>query len=441
MAEDIRTEPAVSSRGQVMAASFGELGVGYGPYKRFPPARQQVAEYLLMASFEPTVIRVLAVLNSLIVGKLGKYHHEDEALQERVNAWLDEMPGGAAALAQDMLSCLWAGFAVLEPVWTLTGREWAYQRIDLLHPLTFFKTQFAGNARQDGIAIDRATGRVETLTQYPVKYGEQEVSFRVADVIYWPFNQRFREQVFGNSILSGARRAWFSKTQEENFWNTFAQKCAMPTPVFSVPNTTMTHPDTGEQVSLAHWLMEQYERLEPGMALAIPGDPDTPVGVSTIAPVGNGEAFERVCEYWKAELFNAMLVPRLVMEEPEHGSRAQASSVLDLFYQLLDGIRRELGGVLVSQVAAPLLRYNVGELDDFGRWDFEPLEREDLELLAGVYEAVQRARATAAASGVSVQEADERKVRDVFGDVLAGADEVTFEQAEKPTPGGVERYA
>jgi hypothetical protein len=438
MAEDIRAMPSVSGRGNVVS---GELNIGYGPYKRFPSNRQRVAEYMLMALHEPTVIRVLAVVNSLLIGKLGQYYHENEDLQEQVNDWLNRLPGGMPALVQDMLSSLWAGFAVLEPIWDTTGSEWTYQRIDLLHPLTFFKSQFTFGGATDGIAIDPSTKRVERLTQFPVKLAEQPVTFAVDDVIYWPFNQRLREQVYGNSILAGARRAWFSKTQEENFWNTFAQKCAMPTPVFSVPNTTMTHPETKENVSLAHWLMEQYEKLEPGMALAIPGDPDTPVNVSTISPVGNGEAFERVCEYWKSELFNAMLVPRMVMEEPEHGSRAQANSVLDLFYNLMDGIRRELGTVLVSQVVSPLLRYNAGDFNDPGEWQFESLEKDDLELLAGVYESVQRGRATAIASGVPVQEADERKTREVFGDVLAGPDDVVFEQAQPPEPGGVERYA
>jgi hypothetical protein len=98
--------------------------------------------------------------------------------------------------------------------------------------------------------------------------------------------------------------------------------------------------------------------------------------------------------------------------------------------------------VLVWQVVEPLLRYNYGEMDDMGEWGFEPLQDEDLELLAGVYESVQRGRATAATAGLQTQEADERKTRETFGAVLADANDVDLTaQPTNSARGGVDRYA
>jgi hypothetical protein len=445
MAEEITTvqPPAASNpRGHTMPTDWGELGAGYGPYKRFPDKRQLVAEYALMRKYEPTVKRTLALLESLIVGRIGQYTHPDEAIQEQVNGWLRQVEGGLNSVVSRLLSALWAGFCVMEPVWKTTGSEWTYERIELLHPLSFFNRRYDASNQRDGIQIDPVTKRVEKLQQFSGRIGDAPIEFRRDEVIYWPFAQELREQVYGSSILDGARRAWFSKTKEENFWNTHAEKCSSPIPVFRVPNSTIAHPVTKENVSLAVWLMETYRTLEPGMALALPMDPDTPFEVVPLVPVGDGGAFKLVCEYWKGEIFNAMLVPRLVLEEPEHGTRAQAGSVLDLFYQLVDGIRQQLGWVLVWQVVEPLLRYNYGEMDDMGEWGFEPLQDEDLELLAGVYESVQRGRATAATAGLQTQEADERKTRETFGAVLADANDVDLTaQPTNSARGGVDRYA
>jgi hypothetical protein len=395
----------------------------FGPYERFAPLQQRVAEYWLMRTYEPTVRRVLAVLRGIILAKLGSYYHPDQALAEQVNRWLGRIEGGPTRLMGDLLSAMWAGFAVLEPEWELTEREWTIERARLLHPLSFFNRQGgSGEDKGMGIRLDKRSHQVEELTQYPGGYEGQPVTHTRADVVYWPLFQELPEQVYGCSLLDGARRAWFSKVRLEAYWNTYGEKCAMPTPIFRVPQGT-TEDANGEEISWAQFLARFWEQVRPGMAVGLPLDPDTPFDISFLQVEGNGEAFAELVRYWKTELYNAMLTPQLVVEEAQHNTRSQTESVLDLFYLLVDGVRGEGHQVMVDQVARPLIIANRGEMDNYGEWRPVPLRNKDLEPLARILENVERARGYMVQRG-GFEPADDRKIRETFSELYAPAEEV-----------------
>jgi len=268
--------PAEGARGLTAAGGWERWETG--PYNAFPQRRQLVSEFYLMARHDPTIKAALAVLRTLILGRLGSYQHEDDNIRERVEELLGRIEGGVRGTVARLTSAFWAGFAVPELRWAADGREWWVERLDLLHPLTFFNRHgygTEGENRAEGIALDPATGRVETLTQWGGKEGRESRTLTREQVIYWPANRELREEVYGVSLLQAARPAWFAKVKLGIYWNTFAEKIAMPTPLFRVPHTMITHPKTSEQVSLATWIMEVYETLKPGMAMAIPGDADS----------------------------------------------------------------------------------------------------------------------------------------------------------------------
>jgi len=389
-----------------------------GPYKPFPALHDRVAEYWLMRSYDPTVRMALLVIRTLILSRLGDYHHDDEAVQEKVRALLARVEGGMRAVVGKMLSSLWAGFAVLEPTWGTTASEWYIEHLDLCHPLTFFNPYRSDG---NGIKLDKKTKRVERVTQFPTSLeGGEPVTHEVADVVYFTLFSELREQVYGASLLQSARAAWYSKTKQQGYWNTFCQKTAMPTPVFLCPAGTTEDPDTGEQVPWPKFLTRFFGDLQPGMAVGIPADPQTPFKMETLSPTGDGKAFDTILRYWDDQLFLSVLTPQLLMREPEHGSRAQSQTSLDFFLLLLDGIRQELGEVIVHQLVRPLVTYNIERPPaDLGRWAWEPLQTKDLDLLASVFEKVQRGIAGRTAVGDPLPQADHDKLREVFSDVLA----------------------
>lgn len=438
--EDETSQPEAGAAKAVVRSKDWE-SFDVGPYKRFPPHHERVAEYWLMRSYDPTVRMALLVIRTLILSHLGSYRHEDEAVQERVQALLAGIEGGMRAVVGKMLSALWAGFAVLEPTWETTASQWHIQHLDLCHPLTFFNPYRSDGS---GIKLDKESKRVEQVVQFPTSQsGGESVEHDVGDVIYFTLFAELREQVYGASLLQSARAAWYSKTKQQGYWNTFCQKTAMPTPVFFCPPGTTTDPETGEQVPWAVFLTKFFGSVEPGMAVGIPADPQTDFRLEQLTPTGDGAAFDTILRYWDDQLFLAVLTPQLLMSEPEHGSRAQSETSLDFFLLLLDGIRQELGEVLIDQLVRPLAAYNLGPLEDLGKWGWEPLRTEDLELLAGVFERIQRGIASAAVAGEPLPQADRDKLREVFSDVMALSSEVTPVKAAGPTPAaaqGAARY-
>ena len=404
-----------------------------GPYNAFCSTKKKTYEFSLMAHKDATVKAALLIVRFLILSKLGSYKHEDEAIQERADDLLGKINGGVKSVMRRLLSALWAGYAVLQPEWQ-TGPEWYISDCDLLHPLTFF----AANSEKEGIKLDKTAKRVTEVTQYEhdddnFTYANKELTLPIAAVIYWPLLQEAREEVYGNSLLEGARRAWFSKIKEENYWNTFTEKCACPTPVFWLPQTSVTD-ESGEDIPLTKLLVQTYEKLKPGQAVAIPVDPQTEYRMDTIVPTGDGEAFERICKYWDAQLYKAILFPRLLLEEPEHGTRAQSQTSFELVFEILDGIREEMGSVVIDQLVKPLLYYNVGELDNYGEWEFEPFDEADVEMLARIYESVERGKASAVMSGGPLLKPDDDKLRNTFPDVYATPEEIEEAEAELPPP-------
>jgi len=150
--------------------------------------------------------------------------------------------------------------------------------------------------------------------------------------------------------------------------------------------------------------------------------------MDTLTPNSDGgEAFERRMRSLDAELWLAALTPQLLMQEPEHGSRAQADTALDLMLQLIDGIRQDIAGdntgAIIEQLVRPLIIYNLGEQEHYGTWAWQELQDADLERLARVFEAVQRARAIAAQNG-GMDPADERVMREQFDEIMAAPEEL-----------------
>jgi hypothetical protein len=395
-----------------------------GPYKKFAPRAQLIAEYWLMRTYEPTTKRVLALLRTLILNTLGGYRHPDGQLTERVNGWLSRVEGGMERVVGDLLSALWAGFAVAEPIWATEASEWWVSRVDLLHPLTFFNRNASRPEDATGLQLDPKSGRVEKVRQFNSKPGEESIELPVEEILYWPMFAELREEVFGQSLLAAARRGWFSKTKVENYWNTFAQKAAMPTPVFIVPAGTVKDPATGNDISIGKLLVDLWAKCEPGMALSLPLQEGLVPDMKTLVPSdGASVTFERLTDYWKNELFNSMFTPRIVLEEPEHASRAQTGTVLDLYYMVIDGLRQEVGKVIVDQLVGPIIEHNEGNVTEPGEWAWGPLQTSDMENLARVFETVERGKAEGAMAGLPFVPADEAKRRQTFPALYAPADQ------------------
>ena len=416
-----KAKPSIATGGRFAPADWDSYE--FGPYEKFPTQQQMVMDGYLMQRYDPTVGSALKILKMLVNSHLGAYQHEDESIQEFVRNDFDHLRGGLRRTVSSLLSCLWAGFAVAEKRWAADSSTWHIEALDLLHPLTFFPRRGQGKV---GIALDKEAGCVTEVVQQPQAIGEAPVPFPAEQVVYWPFLQELREEVLGKRLTDTARRSWFLRVKLETYWGVFEERFAHPTPIAQVPKGQQNV--NGQITTNAQFYADAFSNLAPGRCIAIEVD----AGENELfkfdmlqSTVSSDASYERVCNYYNAELWKCMLMSPLLLEEPAHGSRAQASTVLELTKMLVEAIQDELGAVLVDQVAKPLVEYNFGAgVEDFGTWEFDPLENEDLEFLSVVAERIVRAGA------VVPTEADEASFREKYADAgFVMPEEVTPEQS------------
>ena len=363
----------------------------YGPYTEkwnpFPPEQQAVMEGYLMASYDPTVSASINIMQMMIASRLGSYSHPDPHIQQFVQDMVDHLEGGPRMLVNGMLSCLWAGFAVAEKVWQTTPQGWTVRNLNVLHPFSMFDP----SGKEQGIRLDPTTGSVNEVWQFGDNSSSNPpVKFAASDVIYWPLFQQFREQVYGRRLTDRARRNWFIRVKLEGLWNKYLAKYALPTMLVTVPKAQVMD-NQGTNAGM-------FERSSMMVENAIK---DMPEGSGLVFEVGTEEkglldvrllesdkgtadAFHIACRYHISETFKALLMSPTLIEEPQHGSRAQSKTALDLFMDLIKAVMTELGEVLITQLVSPVIWYNFGPQHDFGEWTFDPPGADDLEVMAQV---------------------------------------------------------
>ena len=417
-----QARPAIATGGRTAPTDWDAYD--FGPYEKFPTQQQMVYDGYLMQRYDPTVGSALKVLKMLVGSHLGAYHHDDESIQEFIRNDFEYLRGGLRRTVNALLSCLWAGYAVAEKRWETESSAWHIAGLDLLHPMTFFPRR--GGQGACGIAIDPKVGVVTEVVQQPQAIGEGPIVFQLEQVVYWPFLQELREEVLGKRLTDTARRSWFMRVKLESFWGVFLERFAHPTPVATVPKGQQED-SSGNIVQNATFYAQFLSNLAPGRCLAVELSEEEKAIWSLENALGSTDSgdmsYRRACDYYNAELWKSVLMSPLLLEEPAHGSRAQASTVLELTTLLVRAIQDELGATLVDQVAKPLITYNFGAgVEDFGAWEFDPLQNEDLEFLSGVAERVVRAGA------IVPTEADEASFREKYAEAgFVAAEEVTPE--------------
>ena len=405
-----------------------------GPYEKLPNDREAVMDAYLMQRYDPTAGAALTFLKQLILSHLGSYSHEDERVQEFVTDALDGLQGGLRQTVSSLLSALWAGFAVGEIVWD-TGSAWRVKAVELLHPLTFWD-KYDG---KPGIEYDRGAGRVSQVRQMRWQsYEEQPLSYPVESVVYWPFMRELREEVYGKRLSDRARRSWYMRAKIETYWGVFLKRFAHPTPIFRVPKGHQVDPNSGEMIPNAEYYGKFIQKMSAGTGVAIEASAADAFAFDLLESRSGGDAaYETGCQYHNRETWKAFLMSPMIIEEPEHGSRAQSGTALDALTSLVEAIHTELDEVLVQQLARPMVSYNYGANVPAGEWIPQPLDQDDLEMLSRTLETLNRAGA------IDLSETDEGSIREKFAatglvalDQIPDEERAAAQEAARQAPAG-----
>ena len=354
-----------------------------------------------MVHEDPTLATAWAILRGTLLSHMGGYHNENPKIEEFVVDTLAVTKGWGQS-QRALLTAPLYGFSVVEEVWMADGTQWVYDQLKPIHPTTIDK----------GFELDK-NGDLLSVRQR-IGFGEPGPPIFVNKLIVWSFGDDFGQLPQGISLLRPAYRHYHSVDALLKLWNSCMEMG--PRPLIAWPV------GPGELYCPIHEIMEPAGQVIEELAANI-----TDRSLIAYTAGDNGgtqkpevlanehirpEDFLSAIRFHNGEMLKAMLVPRLLVEEAEFGTRAQAQvQYYGPFIENVRGIQAQVGPIIIDQLVRRLIEVNFGEQDDYGEWQFDVIDTRDEEMLASVLERLVR-------SGIELTEADHKKLRGVFDEVL-----------------------
>ncbi len=306
----------------------------------------------------------LSILSRLI----GYQNISHPEIDKFVNLALQSMEGSLWDVVQDLLSALWAGFAVAEVTYKPLEGKVGWGRVRVLNPVTLYP---------GGIQTDER-GKITKVVQ---RMGREEIELPLNRLIIWSFGSEFANP-WGNSLLRPAYAPWLMKQILIRLWNTHLERQATPLGIVALPQaeTLVWCPLHQREERYIEAMKHIMEDLHNRNSLIYSGGAE----VRFERLEGKGEMFESAIRYQDNQILRALLIPTLLVTEGEYGTRAQAMVHQEAFQMMLSGIIRELKAVLDEQLFRPLIELNFGELSHWGGVVFRPFADSDYAIWADV---------------------------------------------------------
>ncbi|MBC7328967.1 DUF935 family protein [bacterium] len=325
--------------------------------------------YWQMYRTDPTVKAGIEFIRLSILSRLAGYQNSSyPRVEEFVKFALQKMEGSLWDVVQDLLSALWAGFAIAEVTYKELDGKIIWKKIKVLNPTSIYP---------DGLEINDK-GEILRIVQ---RIGTEKIELSLKRCIIWSFSSEFNNP-WGNSLLRPAYSPWLMKQLLIRLWNTHLERQATPFGVVALPQAEMNvwcpvHQREERYIEAMKHIMEDLHNRN---SLIYAGGAE----VRFERLEGKGELFESAIRYYDNQILRALLIPSLLVAEGEYGTRAQAMVHQEAFQMMLSGIIRELKAVLDEQMFRPLIEKNFGELDDWGGVLFKPFADSDYAIWADV---------------------------------------------------------
>jgi phage gp29-like protein len=381
---------AVETRRKIPRGEVGHAGRtspiwGSLDARSYDPDSVELSTFDDMRRTDETVKAALQFVRLTVASKLGSYQHDDEKVMDFVETALRVMDGTLEGVVNDLLSALWAGFAVGELVYdVLPSGPWKgkiyYRKVKVLHPLSVWPK---------GIKSDRH-GNVERIVQSEGQPNEAVLEKGKFVHFVYDGGMGVFGSPWGASALRCVHKWWFVKDLCIKLWGMFMEKFSLPLLVGKFVEGETECPVDGETedgvLAGLHMLATYQTKTEMAFPMARNPDgsynPDVP-RIDMFSVKGDGsEQFRLLLEAANTGILLGLLVPSLALTEARYGTRAQAEVHLDSFFTMLEDIQRCVSDLILEQLIRPLLDMNFVNLDDYGRWVEEPLTTEDTKALA-----------------------------------------------------------
>lgn len=338
-----------------------------------------LATYERMVTTDETVGLGVEFVVLSVASRLGEYTHEDSKIQEFVRANFEQMRGSIRVQAADLLSSgIWAGFGLAEKVWRAEGGRWWLDALPLLDPVHLRIKVYDGDGPGHG-QIEEVYQRWGTQWQANVP------GHKLVHLISRPPGVR-PGNPYGISRLKGAWKWWYPKDLMLKAWALTLQRYGTPLALGRVRGVhdPMILPD-GTEVTRGQHLLDTIMGLDNTSGLVVDlGEGEDIEFVRALGAAVGGD-FEKFEEFANRMILRALLVPPLLWEGQDGGSRALGSEHFDAFILGLEHKLLWLTEGLLEQAVREIIWLNFGPQRSLGAWATLPLQPDDQERLARVF--------------------------------------------------------
>jgi len=325
---------------------------------RYAPEQIDLPTLYKMYIEDSTCHAAVNFVAQIISARVGRYAHPDEEIEGFVNYCFAQMEGTLGeALEGTVTSVIWAGFSIAEIVYQVfdggpyDGRV-GFRKIKPLHPLSFWPR---------GIEIDEH-GNVKRLVQ---RGASREVEIPLDKALFLRLRDLWGTG-WGLSLLQTAYKPWFLKDNALQFWMRMLEDFGIPGLLAFVPGGVATCPLHGVEEPVSQIASEILQELRGRASMGVPSE--WRIEQVPVDRTGAAEAFREAVQFADRQILRALLIPPLVLDEPEHGTRAMSQVHLTVFGMGIEMLCRYIRDALIEQLIRRLLDLNFEGLESYGEF-------------------------------------------------------------------------
>jgi len=347
------------------------------------PEYLRLAEYERAMTTDETIKSAIRFIRLSIQGSLGEYVHPDPEIQQFVRDNLNRMKGSyKSVLGELIVSSLWSGFGVSEVVYKAEdGRIW----IDYV--TNYNPRNITFHVNENGMLTEGEKAAFNSGFSTGIwqdRIGKTPVRLPMNRCVMVTHEKR-HNNYYGESALKPVYKNWRLKEAVLEMWNIALDRYGTPVTYAVVPNgytgrevPDMSNPGKQRPETIADSTEQAIANIHTGTGLVIERpSPTDDIDLGTLTTGNNfGEAFRDALKYYNKAIYQALLIPALLLSEQDKGGLGSGNATaihFEVYKLILNQIYDEIVEPFVEQCIGRLIRLNFGHKDP-GRFEMSPYD-------------------------------------------------------------------
>ncbi|MDW8056606.1 MAG: DUF935 family protein [Elusimicrobiota bacterium] len=293
---------------------------------------------------------------------------KDKEIADFVKWNLENVEGSFEDDLKDIMGALEFGISICEIVWDVCDRGKYKDKIVL-------RSIKSKNPRYFNILTDDFDNILENgiVNLSSIDYGRQ---YPTEKFIIYSFNKRY-ENVFGRSRLRELYDIWYFKQMWLRAWSIYLEKFGHPIPIAKYP--------VNIEKEVRDKIWEVIKNIKYETAIMIPQEFDIELKE---ASARGGDMFLTAINFCNNQIRKVIMGQTLTSEQGKVGSYALGRVHFDILLFYLEQLGKDVASKAINQqLIRRLVDYNFSNIDDYPKFEFKPLLRDDIEMIIDKYYA------------------------------------------------------